>query len=561
MNALEQMFQAVWQTSISAAVLIVVCLVVLVSFRNVLPAWARYAVWLLVFLRLMIPVAPPASFSIWNLGKSGERPLAPVVIAEPAGYKPAIRQTQSLRYESNGHLMPVIWFLGVIGWIGVAVIRHQRFAGWVKRQAPCTDPRVLSLVGRARGTFAVSAKIAVICSDSVEAPAVFGVWRPRLLLPTRWVQEANDEELYTVLLHELAHVKNRDALLNWICIFIRGAHWFNPLVWYAFQRLRRERELFCDALVLARLRPTERTAYGAALIKIAGQLSGSAAPATLVPVLQYKPEIHRRIHMIAKYKSTPWIVSAGFAILLTAVAGLTFTRAADKPAPQPTPATVAAPKERAILEEEVAKQRELVRQLQGKVADLRASLSDGQSIDASVPSRHSETLRALESRRIEAQAELRRLSALLTRLTKQGKTELRASINTASPDTHLSDLMKNYDLVEQKLAELLEERGPEHPECKRITRVLKQVDKQIDDRIVGILRGMELRIDVEQEQLKALLAEISQAKADYLEGLHRSRPYQEALQELRAQEEILQRLRLRMAEERLERAIEGAKRN
>jgi beta-lactamase regulating signal transducer with metallopeptidase domain len=555
MNALEQVFRLVWQTSLAATVLIGLGLVVLLCFGRVLPAWARYGIWSLVFVRLMVPVAPQASFSIWNFWAPRQKPVAPVVIGQPADYQPAVRQTDSLHYEPKVSVVPMVWFAGVIGWIGVALIRHRRSARWIKPLERCMDERVISLVERARSAFRLRAEVMVICDKGFEAPAVFGVWRPRLLLPTNWVREANDEELYAVFLHEMAHVKCRDAFFNWLFIFIRSLHWFNPLVWYAFRRLRRERELFCDALVLSRLRPSERAAYGGALIRLAAQLSGSAAPATLVPVLQHQPEIHRRIHMIAKYKSTPWVLSAAFLLALIALAGLTFTRAAEKASPEKVqPVARKAPTNQSprldFLSKAVARQLDIVQQHQARVDDLHERLEGGELMDR-------DGLQRLRGRLIEAQGELARISSLYKHLASQSRTELKRSINTTSPDVQLGELMQQQALSEQKLADLVEDRAPEHPDVKRTTRVLAQINKQIEDRIDGILAGTKARMEVEQAQVEGLGRDLERARLEYRDAQQRSRPYEKALQDLRTQEQILDRLQLRLIQEQVDDAIEG----
>jgi len=558
MNFFVELFHWVWKTSVSATVLIGLAVLVLACFRKVLPAWARYGIWILVFVRLMLPVAPRATFSIWNLQERQAKPEVLVIQADPAGYKPVTRRTESLRREQVP-ILPVVWIGGVFVWLGIAIIKHQKLARWVRRQELCVDARITSLLDHARGAFGVRRQIDVVLNERFEVPAVFGVFRPTLLLPTNWSKEAADDELYAVLLHEMAHVKYRDALVNCVCIFLRSLHWFNPAVWYAFRRLRREREIFCDSLVLARLRPEQRSAYGGTLIKIAAQLSGAAAPTSLVPILQHKPEIHRRIHMIAKYKSTPWIISAGIALLLIVIAGLTFTRAAEKPLASPAVAPEERPKATDALQDEIARQQELVRKFQAQADELHAKLNR-QSMDTIVSPGPSEVVQKMQAQQIEAQAEYERVSSLFEYLKKLSKADLKRSITTTAPDQQLMELLQQHNMAEQKMADVLENVGPEHVDVKRITRVLKQIDNQIEDRIDGIMRGLEVKRDAERARLDAMEKALAMARQHHFENVQQSRPYQEMLQQLRTQEEILQRLRMRAAEERINQVMEDSKR-
>ena len=263
MNLLTELFAWVWKTSLSATVLVALAIVILMCFRNALPAWARYVIWVLVFIRLMLPAVPQASFSVWNLRKAQTKPEPPLILPPPAlAHQPAAQQTANLRNE-DFPVLPALWLAGVFLWLGVAIVKHQRLARWIRQQEVCADAKIISLVDAARDAFRVRRPITVICTERFESPAVFGVIQPRLLLPTAFANEATDEELYAILLHEVAHVKCRDTFVNSLCIFLRSLHWFNPAIWYALKRLRRERELFCDALVLARLQPSQRSTYGA----------------------------------------------------------------------------------------------------------------------------------------------------------------------------------------------------------------------------------------------------------------------------------------------------------
>jgi len=56
-------------------------------------------------------------------------------------------------------------------------------------------------------------------------------------------------------LHELAHLKRWDLPLGCLVSLLQVLHWFNPILWYGFRRMRADREQACDAMALNRSRP------------------------------------------------------------------------------------------------------------------------------------------------------------------------------------------------------------------------------------------------------------------------------------------------------------------
>jgi beta-lactamase regulating signal transducer with metallopeptidase domain len=86
-------------------------------------------------------------------------------------------------------------------------------------------------------------------SDDVDSPAVTGVVRATILLP-RSAEGWSRDRIRIVMVHELAHVRRRDGIAQLVADVACALHWFNPLAWIAASRLRLERELAADDVVL-----------------------------------------------------------------------------------------------------------------------------------------------------------------------------------------------------------------------------------------------------------------------------------------------------------------------
>ncbi len=168
----------------------------------------------------------------------------------------------------------------------------------------------------------------------MQSPALFGCWRLRLLLPRGIGRQFARPELRYIFLHELAHVKRGDLWLNWLVTALQILHWFNPLLWLGFARLRADREPACDELALLRAGDNAGTAYGETVVKLLENLNRPAAIPGLVGILEDKKQMRRRISMIASFRRPGrWSVLAVFLIVALAAAALTDAQS-SKPADQ-----------------------------------------------------------------------------------------------------------------------------------------------------------------------------------------------------------------------------------
>jgi bla regulator protein BlaR1 len=155
----------------------------------------------------------------------------------------------------------------------------------------------------------------VLMSSAVESPAVTGLLRPLLLLPAGFPRGFSDAEARLILLHEFTHVKRRDLPVNWLVCVLHSMHWFNPLLWFAFARMREDRELACDAQVLSLGKTDRRADYGHALLKL--QLCAPASTLSLgfVGIFERNSNLRTRITDISTHrKSHPGWRAAGIAL-------------------------------------------------------------------------------------------------------------------------------------------------------------------------------------------------------------------------------------------------------
>ena len=93
-------------------------------------------------------------------------------------------------------------------------------------------------------------KFSVCISDKITVPMVWGIFRPVILLPTDAVNWQS-KKFQAVMLHEIAHIKRWDWLMQTFAQIVCAIYWFNPLVRFAAHRMQTEAEQACDNQVLS----------------------------------------------------------------------------------------------------------------------------------------------------------------------------------------------------------------------------------------------------------------------------------------------------------------------
>jgi beta-lactamase regulating signal transducer with metallopeptidase domain len=330
--------RASWQAS---ALIALVFLAQWLFRRQLAPRW-RHALWLLVMLRLALPWAPESRVSLFNWFQSPVSlssvstadTMTPAAAAEDELYfNPAVAPSIFSRPFTWQVWLAGLWLTGVVLLIGKLLVVSRRLGTGIRRQRPVTNPTLLNLLEDCKQEVGVHTPLTLIETSAVGSPSLHGFVRPRLLLPARFAQNFSTAELRYVFLHELGHVKRGDILLNWLNTGLLILHWFNPLVWFAFSRMQGDRELACDALVLAHTRDAENQSYGQTIIKLLETFCRPTRSPGMVGILENKNQMKRRISMIAKFKKTnrwPLVAMAVFAGL--AIVTLTNAQSPTSPA-------------------------------------------------------------------------------------------------------------------------------------------------------------------------------------------------------------------------------------
>jgi beta-lactamase regulating signal transducer with metallopeptidase domain/tetratricopeptide (TPR) repeat protein len=330
-----------WQSTLLALVLLLLDF----ALRRRVCAAVRYALWLVLLLKLVLPpsLALPTSPAWWWSSARAQTPApAPqfqnVIINQddlplpdfPPASLPVAPPPPALTSAAWSLLTAGGVSLLLLGWLALRwrqVMRTTRTAE--------DDPATAPLLAEACRLAKIHRRVRVKITRATISPAVCGLWRPVILLPRPLTETLSPEQLRAVLVHELMHLRRGDVWVNFAQALLQIIYWWHPFVWLANARLRRLREEAVDDAVVAALND-EAEIYAPTLLAVARfALQRPLASLGLVGILESRSALRQRIERLVNFpaprKAGLGLVSAFGLLLFSAVA----LPMGDAPAPAP----------------------------------------------------------------------------------------------------------------------------------------------------------------------------------------------------------------------------------
>lgn len=155
--------------------------------------------------------------------------------------------------------VPPAWLSWVAAaWmLGVVFFCLRLLGGWTiaerlrRRQVWPASRQWQEAFDRLRMRLRVSRPVRLLVSGIVHAPAVVGLLRPVVLVPAGALAGLPPEQMEAVLLHELAHIRRSDNLVNALQSVVETLLFYHPAVWWVSGHMRSEREVCCDDAAIA----------------------------------------------------------------------------------------------------------------------------------------------------------------------------------------------------------------------------------------------------------------------------------------------------------------------
>ncbi|HEV7397233.1 MAG TPA: M56 family metallopeptidase [Pyrinomonadaceae bacterium] len=259
-----------WQATLFSGLALVATL-----FLRRAPASARYLIWLAASAKFALPsvlilfalngfgLNPQSYFPASQENAPTFQYLTPIVspLVIPAQYlnaanglsdtAPVHAPLAERRIVNRIYLvLGVVWLAGS-GFIFVSWIRRRRrVSAAIRTGHYCESGRERAALTKVTSWLSIRRRVMLVITSEVHEPGVWGVIRPIVLLPKSLGSQLTDEELESLMMHEMAHVLRWDNLVSNLNMILCGLFWFNPIVWLIDRSLLKEREEACDEVVL-----------------------------------------------------------------------------------------------------------------------------------------------------------------------------------------------------------------------------------------------------------------------------------------------------------------------
>ena len=359
---MARIVSALIETSAYSAVVTGAILLFRAAFKRNISPKLQYLAWMLLIVRLALPVTVETGFHVESLlplpepaaqvadagGETAAQglhtapdtqeagPLVSAVPTDGAGARPA---APSVHRADPNAVIVAVWVCGMGAFaVWMAVVKARYFRR-MRARSMDTPEAVTALYESCRTELGVKGRVRIRVVDAAISPGITLLIAPVIFLPAGIL--GSTEKTRFALLHELTHYKRGDHIMCALMNLLRMAYWFNPVVHFAFGELQCDMETACDARVIEAVGGARKREYLETVIEL---FSFETQPQLGMARLTARRMAERRMKgAFMKNKATAFSRLAAAALAVILIAGC-FTTAC-----QPAPADAVNPDSPDIL--------------------------------------------------------------------------------------------------------------------------------------------------------------------------------------------------------------------
>ena len=291
---LQEVFYWVFNMSITAALTGI--LVMFVRLIKKIPRRIVVFLWLVPFLRMTVPLGLNSPYSLMTLlSKITTKTIVVFQPTEDISFSMmnsvmAANTYFPITYKVNilddiFGVASVIWIIVSLAILLMLIITYFTTIHEIKDSTHLKDN--------------------IYLSEKVTSPAVYGIIRPKIILPLSY----KDRDIELIIQHEKTHIRGLDNLWRMIAFVVVALHWFNPFAWMFLRALLADLELSCDERVLVKLGTDRSKEYATALLEC------RQGPTVFASAFG-GARIRTRIENVLSFRKLTWISLVAFVALI-----------------------------------------------------------------------------------------------------------------------------------------------------------------------------------------------------------------------------------------------------
>lgn len=302
---LQEVFYWIFNMSITAV--LTGALIMLVRLVKWIPRRITTLLWIIPFLRMAVPIGLDSPYSLMSL--LSKVTTKTIVVFQPTedisfsmtnsvmaanSYFPITYKVNIL--ENIFSVASVIWAVVTLAIILMLTVIYFTTLYEIKDSKHLRDN--------------------IFLSEKITSPAVYGILRPKIVLPTSY----QDRDIELIIQHEKTHIRGLDNLWRIIAFLIVAVHWFNPFSWLFLKAFLTDLELSCDERVLVKLGANRSKEYASALLEC-------KQGATVFASAFGGARIRTRIENILSFRKLTWFSLVAFIALISVIFYVLLTNA------------------------------------------------------------------------------------------------------------------------------------------------------------------------------------------------------------------------------------------
>lgn len=297
-----------------------------VTLKYFTASW-HYYTYMVAYMFLLLPFHKV--FSLIHYKNTMELPSLPFI----ADFKPF--RSRVFTANKNLSFLPYIFIAGTLIFLIIILYQNHTLSKRIfEKSSLLTDGVTLTILSNCKHEIGISQKVQVYCSTYASTPFLYGIGKPRIILPDI---DFTTEELQHVFRHELTHWKRHDTRLKCFMLFINSVQWFNPLAYIIRHEIDYYCELSCDEGVVYSMNAEEKRRYCELMLSILWNAANQNV--NLISAFSDKRKLlERRMDMILKNDGLKNSKRVRFcaviiALALTIAGSLTVYANTNKPVP------------------------------------------------------------------------------------------------------------------------------------------------------------------------------------------------------------------------------------